>query len=142
MIESSISLACSGILEGGCSGWGEIAYDGFEYIVDRGIVIAEDELCHVDRTFPFTRKCNGRSEGEEEEQPDCRKHGGGRGGGERKKKRKGRGEGGSTSQVQRPAVECYEHWFSNHEDSTGGDHRERVSLVFPCKVRLQIDDQE
>lgn len=38
--------------------------------------MAEDEPRHVDYTFPFTCKYNGRCKGEEEEQSDHKKHGG------------------------------------------------------------------
>ena len=44
-----------------------MAYDGFEYVVNWGVVVVEDELCHVDCAFSFTRKRNGRCAGEEEE---------------------------------------------------------------------------
>lgn len=76
MIESSISPAYCGILEMKDGVLGQVTYGGTEYIVDRGGIATKDEPCHVDYAFPFTCKCNGRCEGEQEEQPDYGKHGG------------------------------------------------------------------
>jgi hypothetical protein len=61
--------------------------------------------------------------------------------GKRKKERDAGREGGSMASSS-IGVECCESSFSNHEGSTGGDHRGRLSLVFPCEVKFQIDDQE
>jgi len=67
MIESSISPAyyVSVGREGG--GWGRMAYDGLEHVVNWGGIAVEDEPCHVDYALPFACKYNDRCEGEEEE---------------------------------------------------------------------------
>lgn len=75
MIDFSISPAYSGISGREADGWGRTTYYGLEYIVNRSRIAAEDEPCHIDYTFPFTCQYNARCEGEEEEQPDYRKHG-------------------------------------------------------------------
>jgi len=61
----------------------------------------------------------------------------------RKERKRERQEGKKVDQPPSTTnVEICESPFSNHQGSTGGDHRQGLLLVFPCKVKLQIEDQE
>lgn len=51
-------------------------------------------------------------------------------------------EGESPSLSSRGGVQVCESPFSNHESSARGDHRGRLSLVFPCRIKVEIDDRE
>jgi len=67
-------------------------------------------------------------------------------GGVRGRSERGRGREkgrmGSVPLSSTADVERRRSSFSNHKGSTDGDHRGRLSLVFSCKVKLQISDQE
>jgi hypothetical protein len=56
---------------------------------------------------------------------------------ERERERWKEKEEGRSREVQQLALKLVK---ANHQGSTCGDHRGRLSLVVPCKVKVEIDD--